>query len=216
MNEVDLVILTPGHSMTVPYVKSFLDTMNELGKRGITWGWSSEYSSHVGDAREITLSGTRNNNPFNSAPFEGNVKYKKLIWIDSDIAWTPEDIIKLYESEKEIVCGAYILKGNLTSVFKETLGEMYTKEEIDELKDLTEVSGCGFGFIAISNGIFEMMSRPWFQSVPVILEHNNNKITFPIMGEDVSWCERARALGYKIWLDPSVKLKHYKTTELGW
>jgi len=216
MNEVDLVILTPGHSMTVPYVKSFLKTTSALAQRGITWAWSSEYSSHVADAREITLSGTRVNNPLMNIPFEGNLRYKKLMWIDSDISWEPEDIIRLYDSDKEIVTGVYLFNDGTTSVFKKYLGDMYKKEEILELKEPTEIYGAGFGFICISQGIFELMSRPWFQSVPITMDFQGEQITFPIIGEDISWCTRAMGLGYKIWMDPTVLVNHHKVVKLEW
>jgi GT2 family glycosyltransferase len=32
------------------------------------------------------------------------------------------------------------------------------------------------------------------------------------MGEDYSWCENARLSGYRIWVDPAVKVKHHKET----
>jgi hypothetical protein len=215
-NNVDIVILTPGHSVTAAYNKSLLKTAEEFQKRGITWAWGSEYSSHVGDAREITLSGTKNNNPLNNIPFEGNLQYKKLMWIDSDISWEPEDIIKLYESDKEIVTGVYLFQDGTTSSFKEFLGRMYNYDEVLKLKELTEIKGCGFGFLCVSKGIFELMSRPWFQSVNTTINFDGKQLTFPIMGEDVSWCARAMDLGYKIWMDPSVLVSHHKTVELHW
>jgi GT2 family glycosyltransferase len=44
----------------------------------------------------------------------------------------------------------------------------------------------------------------------------DKEITFPIMGEDISWCARAMDLGYKIWMDPSVLVSHHKTVQLDW
>lgn len=217
MNQkVDIVILTPGHSMTTAYVKSLLATGEELKKRGISWAWASEYSSHVGDAREITLSGTRTNNPLNNVPFEGNLDYKKLMWIDSDISWKPEDVIKLYESDKEIITGVYLFDNGTTSCFSEFLGAMYNYSEILNMEELTEIQGCGFGFLCITKGIFELMSRPWFQSVETTMRFGGQDVSFPIMGEDVSWCTRAMRLGYKIWLDPSIKVNHHKVVKLEW
>jgi GT2 family glycosyltransferase len=215
-NQVDVVILTPGHSMTAPYVKSLLATGEMFRQKGITWAWSSEYSSHVGDAREITLSGTRTNNPFNNLPFEGNLKYKKLMWIDSDISWEPEDVLKLYESDKDIVSGVYLFENGTTSSFKKFLGDFYNYSEVLEMKEPIEIEGCGFGFLCITSGIFESMSRPWFQSINTTVRFDEKEMTFPIMGEDVSWCARAIELGYKIWMDPSVLVNHHKTIKLTW
>jgi GT2 family glycosyltransferase len=57
------------------------------------------------------------------------------------------------------------------------------------------------------------MTRPWFQSVIVT---NDNGFSFPMMGEDLSWCKRAIDLGYDIWFDPTVKVTHNKMMKLTW
>lgn len=216
VKEVDVVILTPGHSVTTSYLKCLLNTIIEFDRLGIRWAYSSEYSSHVGDAREITLSSSEANDINNSVPFHGKIKYKKLMWIDSDITWEPEDILRLFYSDKEIIAGVYLFADGRTSVFKEFLGSIYTKDEILKLDNITEIQGSGFGFICIQNGIFELMSRPWFQSSVGTIERNGEKISFPVMGEDLSFCLRAQKLGYKIWLDPKVKVGHQKTIKLEW
>ena len=40
--------------------------------------------------------------------------------------------------------------------------------------------------------------------------------SFAMIGEDISWCQRVRELGYTIWFDPSVKLNHHKMMKLTW
>jgi GT2 family glycosyltransferase len=32
------------------------------------------------------------------------------------------------------------------------------------------------------------------------------------VGEDYSFCVRARRAGFKVWVDPTVKVKHHKDT----
>jgi hypothetical protein len=218
VTEVDVVICTPGSSLMIPYVKSFLATIEELTKRGMRWAFSSEYSSHVADAREITASGTYSNDINDSRPFHGKLKYKKLFWIDSDIAWTVEDFFKLYDSDKDIISGAYLLGNGEVTAYPQKLGRALTYTEVLEMKDPIKVHGTGFGFLAVKQGVFESLSRPWFQSAPVTMTDANTKqeYTFPIMGEDISWCERVNNLGYEVWFDPTVKLTHHKTMKLTW
>jgi GT2 family glycosyltransferase len=215
-NHINIIILTPGHSLMGSYVRSLLDTQDELTKRGITWAWSNEYSSHVADSREITLSGTRVNDPSESRPFAGIVTYDKLMWIDSDISWKPEDVIKLYESDKGIISGAYLLSGGEVVAYPKMFGEPYQYKDVVEMTEPIKVSTTGFGFICIKQGIFESMTRPWFQSVPATATYKDKEYTFPIMGEDMSWCYRATSLGYEVWFDPTVKVTHHKTIELNW
>lgn len=214
---VNVMICTPGHSVMSAYNKSLLATTAELNKKGITWGWSSEYSSHVGDAREVTLSGDRENDPLENKPFKGKLTYDKLFWIDSDIVWSPEDFFKLYESDKDIISGAYLLSTGEVVAYEKLLHRPYTIEEVLEMKELRKIGGCGFGFIAVKQGVFESLSRPWFQSTQYHHVFEDGKeIDFMIMGEDLSWCKRVQDNGYEIWFDPTVKVLHHKTMRLSW
>lgn len=204
--------------MMAIYVRSLLATTQMLNEKQITWAFSTEYSSMVSDAREMTLNGDSRNEIKNTKPFKGNVTYDKILWIDSDIAWSPEDVLKLYESEKDIVSGAYLLASGEVTAYKKLLGPGYTFEEVLKMKDLEKVDGTGFGFLCVKQGVFESLSRPWFQSSWITMEDEETKeeFSFPIMGEDLSWCKRAREAGFEIWLDPTVKVIHHKTVKLTW
>jgi hypothetical protein len=213
---INIIFLTPGHSLMSSYVKSLFKTINVLQEKGITWGFSSEYSSHVGDAREVTLNGDNNNTISESRPFKGEVTYDKLMWIDSDINWEPEDVLRLYESDKDIISGAYMLGSGEVVAYKELFGRAYTYDEIKDATELMKVHSVGFGFVCIKQGVFEKMTRPWFQSVLGTTKQNGEEFTFPILGEDLSFCQRANNLGFEVWLDPNVKLIHNKMMKLTW
>jgi GT2 family glycosyltransferase len=204
--------------MMAIYVRSLLATTQMLNEKQITWAFSTEYSSMVSDAREMTLNGDSRNEIKNTKPFKGNVTYDKILWIDSDIAWSPEDVLKLYESDKDIVSGAYLLASGEVTAYKKLLGPGYTFEEVLKMKDLEKVDGTGFGFLCVKQGVFESLSRPWFQSSWITMkdEETKEEFSFPIMGEDLSWCKRAREAGFEIWLDPTVKVIHHKTVKLTW
>lgn len=216
MQHVNLMICSPGHSMMSSYVKSLLATFQYLSDKGITVGWSSEYASHVADAREATLAGSKQNIIEETRPFHGNLTYDKLMWIDSDINWNPEDVLKLYESDKDIISGAYLLGNGEVVAYPEMLKNGYSIDDVINKTEPEKIAAAGFGFICIKQGIFEQMSRPWFQQVMISTERNGEIFTFPLLGEDLSWCERARQLGYDIWLDPTVRVIHNKTMKLTW
>lgn len=214
---VNVFICTPGSSLMSQYVKSLIATTHYLGVNKISWAYSNEYSSVVADAREITLSGTKENNISEQRPFNGMVTYDKLFWIDSDISWTPEDFAKLYESDKDIISGAYLATNGDVMAHEKILGRPFRYDEIKPAKRLIKIESCGFGFLAIKSGVFESMTRPWFQ--PAISEielEDGSKRTIPIMGEDVSFCKRALENGFELWLDPTVQVTHNKTMMLSW
>lgn len=213
---INLIIATPGNMLTNAYVKSLLPALGALSEKGITWTYTNGYASHVADAREVTLSGTMQNEIKNSKPLGGAVTYDKILWIDSDISFAPEDVLRLYDSDKDIVTGAYMLANGSAAVYK-TLGKQgMSHETVVTLEDPIKVEGCGFGFVCVKSGVFESLSRPWFQQVMHYVEQNGERIDFPLVGEDLSWCKRARDAGYDIWLDPKVKVTHHKTVQLTW
>lgn len=213
---VNLIIATPGHSMLSSYVKSLLSAVHILANKGITYAFTNNYSSHVGDAREVTLSGSMLNHIDNSQPLSGEVTYDKILWIDSDIAFTGEDVIKLYESDKDIVTGGYLFGDGSVAAYKTFGKQGFNYQEVLKMDEVTEIEACGFGFVCVKQGVFEQLSRPWFQQVMGTVELDGKTIEFPIMGEDMSWCKRVKDLGYKIYLDPSVKVTHHKTMKLTW
>lgn len=210
---INVIIATPGHSVMSSYVKSLLALLERLGQEGLTWAWSSEYSSHVGDAREMTLNGDNQNDVNEQRPFKGQVTYDKILWIDSDIAFTPDDAMKLIKSDKDIISGAYLLATGEVVAYPELLKGALIYDAVKEMKEPMKVEGIGFGFVAVKSGIFEQLSRPWFQSTIVTTEDG---FSFAMMGEDLSWCKRVTDLGYEIWFDPTARVTHHKMMKLTW
>jgi hypothetical protein len=213
MTHVNVIIATPGHSMMNSYVKSLLQLVGKLNEKRLTFAWSGEYSSHVANARELTLNGDNQNDIHEQRPFKGTLTYDKILWIDSDIAFNPDDAIKLIESDKEIISGAYLLASGEVTAYKKMLGPGYTYDEVKAMTEPIKIEGCGFGFLAVKSGVFENMTRPWFQAA---MTTTDDGITFPIMGEDISWCKRVTDAGHEIWFDPSVKVTHHKMMKLTW
>jgi hypothetical protein len=215
----NVVIATPGHSMLPGYVRSLLITTYFLTQKGITWNFLTEYSSLVAHAREKTIGGESYNDRTNSKPVGGAFTYDKIIWIDSDIAWDFEDFMRIYEAKEDILSGCYMMENGEVTVYPQPLQSGMMAAEIMTLKDKFSVRGVGFGFLAVRSGVFEKMERPWFAQVEVEVtnpETGETEFKFPLMGEDLSWCEKARRLGFEIWVDPLVRVTHHKQIKLEW
>jgi len=195
------------------YVKSILALTDRLNQEKLTWAWSSEYSSMVSDAREMTLNGSNENIINDQRPFKGEITYDTILWIDSDIIFNPDDAMKLINSDKDIVSGAYLLASGEVTAYPKLLKSGYLFQDVLAMKEITKVEGCGFGFLAVKSGVFESLSRPWFQSA---IGTTDDGFTFPIMGEDLSWCKRVQEQGYEIWFDPTVRVVHHKMMKLTW
>lgn len=202
----NVLIATPGRNVEMSYLKSLMATIEVLQEKNISYKFINQYSSQVAAAREGTIMNDQFLDITGNKPLLGKATYDKVIWIDSDIAWTPEDFLKLYESEKDIVSGVYVSDHGVL---------MYTPSDREHLKQdsLVEITHAGFGFIAVKQGVFEAMPRPWFQtrfSKQII----DDKEYFVPFGEDYSWCVSARSCGFKIFLDPTVRVTHHKNIPL--
>ena len=121
--------------------------------------------------------------------------------------------MKIYDSELDVVSGVYQTHPNGTVAVNltDSKGRPTKVNKVDFLLhwDPVEVGGVGFGFVGMKYGVFEKMKRPWFK----IREVEWDNVDFSVnMGEDYSWCEGAKDVGFKIWVDPTVKVKHHKET----
>jgi hypothetical protein len=219
MEHYDVLIATPGSKLEAGYVKSLVLTLAECANRGISFRFLNGQSSLVHHARELTISGGDGNtlHPDDKGPMGGLVTYNKIIWIDSDIEWTPEQFFKLYDSEFEVVSGAYLLAdGQTTTVHAWGTPGGIPKNQILGMTEPVKVQSIGFGFVAMRLGVFERMSRPWFAHMIQGVQNSRGETLPDALGEDISWCIRAYQAGIDIMFDPEVLVTHIKTTKITW
>ena len=75
--------------------------------------------------------------------------------------------------------------------------EYYRKSELEG--KLTQVDAVGMGCCLIDTRIFNSLEYPWFKY--------GERMNEP--GEDISFCERVRELGFKIWVHGDVVFNHW-------
>jgi hypothetical protein len=207
---VNILIATPGRMMEAEYVKSLVATLTYLNKNNISYIYLNEYSSQVNAAREATTMGSRFLHAWSTEPLHGEVTYDKMIWIDSDISWNVEDFMKLYESKFDIVSGLYFNEEGVPLFTFEENDIYFDHKKLKHMQYPFEVFGVGFGFVGIKSGVFENTSRPWFETEFQKITNDEGKEMFIPWGEDYSWCIKAKRAGYKIWIDPSIRVGHHK------
>jgi hypothetical protein len=209
----NVVFCTPGSSFVPGYMNSILMTIYALEREGLTWYFLNEQSSHVAIAREATAAGRDNwLNGMVTKPRNGEFTYDKMMWIDSDIQWSPQDFGKLYYSELDVVSGCYLMSDRKTPIFTSILSDMMSEQDLLNHDEPFECAAIGFGFVCIKSGVFENMERPWFSFAGTEHEYGIKVI----LGEDVSWCVKAAKAGFKIHVDPSVRVTHNKTGKVAW
>ena len=124
-----------------------------------------------------------------------------VLFIDADMYFHPEVVDILLKRDKDIIGVATNYRSlPLTTTVKvaDTEGNLVGKEYPDKLFTCYAV---GTGFMLIKTSVFKKIPHPWFF---LESDEEGNMKT----GEDVWFCKKAREMGYEIWCDPTVVVKH--------
>lgn len=155
-----------------------------------------------------------------------------LVFIDDDIVYEPETIIKqiklIREHNLDIVGATYATKDHSKKPSL-TFRGLDDKDEFFFGKDggVREIMYLSTGCMAIHRRVIERMVEtntvhlchpdtlrfyPFF--MPIEKEIKPGKWTY--LSEDWAFCDRARELGFKVWVDCSSKLKHIGDYPYDW
>ena len=153
---------------------------------------------------------------------ESNCDY--LMFIDSDINFEPEDILRLMawgNDPKKGIVAAVPRTRNESKVYIASL-------DYDENQELT-MNGMGLvraqrvatAFMLVRREVFVTMTEahPEWQyydtrsnrMIPCLFDFQLTEEGY--MGEDFLFCDRARELGFEVWVDPSITLGHMGVQE---
>ena len=211
MNKVDYVICIPGETFSSNFLMSWSNSLIELTKKSEDFIFINTYSSIVSHTRNQLIRsfpGQQSNNK-NILPFNGELEAKKIIFIDDDMVWNFEDLAKILKSKEDIVSGFYRMNcfknDNELAAMKN--GDFLISKDIKNKTELIELDYVGLGFIAINFEVFKKIKFPWFETFDLFDKKNENVLS---IGEDFDFCKKAKAVGYKIYGDPTVKIGHEK------
>jgi hypothetical protein len=141
----------------------------------------------------------------------------ELLFIDSDVIATPDDILRLMaqSGDKDITAGAYPRRSKDKNFF----ADLYFDENQDLEFDgsLMRLERVGTGFMLIQRHVIEAMvaAHPeWFydfkgEQVCGVFDFQNRDGRY--LGEDYLFCDRAREHGFKIHIDVDISLPHVGT-----
>ena len=147
-----------------------------------------------------------------------------LLFIDSDINFEPDDILR------RLAWGADPKKGIVAGVPRtRSENKVYIADlDYDENGELT-MNGMGLvrgkrvatAFMLIRREVFEQMmaAHPeWVykdqrsdRMIPCLFDFKLTEEGY--IGEDFLFCDRARELGFEVWIDPTIKLGHMGVQE---
>lgn len=126
-----------------------------------------------------------------------------ILFVDTDMKFDATAISKLLDMNVDIACGHYHQRK-----FPPTSVVIQLDPPLDKLPEKPiKVRAAGTGFMLIKIGVFQRMKQPWFFFEPELL-NDKFEVEQKAVGEDVYFCDKARACGFDIWLEPNVHIGH--------
>lgn len=213
-----IIFCLPGRSFSGNFLSCWTELYHNCLARGITPILSQQYSCNIYYARTNCL-GADVNRGKNQKPFDAKIDYDYIMWIDSDIIFEINQLLKLIEHKKDICSGLYLMEGGKNfACVKDWNEEFFQKnghfqflshDDIKDQKELMSVNYVGMGWMLVKKGVFESVEYPWFEP---IRKKIGDAIEFTM--EDVAFCHKAIECGYKIYIDPTIIVGHEKTVIL--
>ena len=138
----------------------------------------------------------------------------ELLFIDSDVIVTPDDILRLMAQSggKDITAGAYPRRLKEKKFFADVFWTEDGGVEMDG--SLLRVERVGTGFMLIQRHVLEEMvtAHPeWCyedRKGPAYAVFDFQLKDGHYMGEDYLFCDRATAMGFKVYIDSEISLPH--------
>lgn len=123
------------------------------------------------------------------------LKCTHLLFLDTDMFFDKDAVLKLLERDKDIIgVNAHLRKLPPVSTLK------FLNGKVPKGKLIT-CDSAGTGFLLIKTEVFKRLSHPWFF-------WEVDEIGQTITGEDFWFCRKAREAGFKIWVDLTIKVGH--------
>ena len=207
------VVLVPVGWRVEPAVE---DGLRELERRG--YAVRREYGHSAIDAGRNVMAARALRDGFD-----------ELMWIDADVAFSPDDVERLRRHGRPITCGIYPKKGPRSMAANFPPGTREVRFGRDG--GLVRVAQVGFGFVHTRRQAYEQIAErcrlplcnetwndplhPFFWPM-VKSERRDGRLLHHYYAEDDAFCERAAEAGLEIWADTRLRLWHVGPYRYGW
>jgi hypothetical protein len=153
---------------------------------------------------------------------------EKLFWIDGDMVWGQAEFAKMLalSTQVDLICATYPMKKEGPNQYP----ILCEPEVVTGPFGLMEIYGAGLGFSVWSRKACQALSdsKPWLwdgmlnekrraifgvEPRPLPYPCPDPEVTLGMRTEDINAFEDLRALGFKVWLDPTIELGHIGSKE---
>ena len=217
-----VVIALPGRTYSGRFMMNLLNTMMIMKSRGYDVILTNEYSSYVTFSRMKTL-GLDVLKGVDQKPFDGKIDYDVWLTIDSDIVFSPEQVMELVEDTKTypVVSGVYRMEDlKHYACVKEWNVEYFKKmgtfqfvkvDDFERAPKFVSVAYNGMGFFACRKEVIEKLKYPYFSYPLIEIEGKDGVIIRDTCSEDVAFCKNLTDAGMEIIVNTTLRVGHEKT-----
>ena len=198
-------------SVKITTMISMVKLVKELIQAGLTFELNTMKSPYIAYARNIL-----------TARFlKRDEDY--LLFIDSDLEFEPECVLKMLIPQKDVICTPYRAKTNEPNSIKYTVSIEDPKNVKIFGPGLVEINNGPAGMMLIKRTVFKKMIKDYPEKE---IKVNTNEDTFPNdmkvynfwdsnfkdgvwKGEDIYFCDLARQSGFKVYANLDSTLIHH-------
>ena len=217
-----IVVALPGRTFSGRFMMNLLNSMMILKSQGHDVVVTNEYSSYVTFSRMKTL-GLDVRRGVDQKPFLGKLDYDVWLTIDSDIIFTPDQILELIKDTEKypVVSGLYRME-DLThyacvkewdvEYFKQNGTFQFMKnEDLEGAPKYLPVAYNGMGFFACRREVLEKLKYPYFSYPLVEIEGKDGILMRDMCSEDVAFCKKLIDAGIEVIVNTTLRVGHEKT-----
>ena len=196
-------------SVKVSTMVSVIKVIQQLAKSGVAVGINTMKSPLIHQARNYLTSVFLNSD------------FTHLLFLDSDVEFEPEAVLRMLVAKKDVICTPYRVKS------MEVDKKMYTvelkKDARMEPGEIIEITAGPTGIMLINRDVFKKIiekfpdlkiKNPVFPEAGPDHKYYYNFFDFTFedgysAGEDVSFCKLVQKLGFKIYANTASFTKHH-------
>ena len=217
-----IVVALPGREYSGTFLTNWSETLMLMVQKGYKITMINEYSSFVSFSRMKTL-GLNVLRGATQVPFGGQLDYDVWLTIDSDIVFTPNQVIELIEDVDKypVVSGLYrmadlkhyaaVKEWDIEYFKKHGTFQFLNVDTLDTSEKYMKVAYNGMGFFACRKGIIENLKYPYFSYPLIEIEAEDGKLLRDMCSEDVAFCKNLKDAGYHVIVNTSLRVGHEKT-----
>lgn len=211
-----VVFMTPSidHAVTLGYLKSYVETTALLSHHG----WATAFQSFGGDpylakVRNLLVSTCLKRFPSAS----------DLFFLDADLEWDAEAVLRSIEHPAPIMAGIYPKKNDKPDFPCDLMGDKETGKLLETEDGLVRASMVPTGFLRVKREVYAKMAAQsaryrdgtggneecWnIFEMGLFLGKQPDGMDGQWWGEDYAWCQKVQAMGYEILVDPKATFGH--------